>query len=256
MLLVCPDGSLRFSSPFDHVVLDVFSPITFESLGATAQAAIDLLDPLALAFGPRCDTRRTGPYLLVTKWGKACVPPHFQCRIAFCVGSPVAVLESLVSREQRFPAIHTGSAIDTCGLLNLFVQASPLLANNEANMRSLIYTSTEHLTSVAASRDDFVCRATGLPLEALPTLLGINYFERATDSDWASHVTRFTWSSEHVERRDDRAFEPFTFYKLDFPSVPVALKESPFLAGALIRCAEALRGPDRAAPLPSLGTSS
>ncbi|KAI9175598.1 hypothetical protein H9P43_006961 [Blastocladiella emersonii ATCC 22665] len=172
----------------------------------------------------------------------------FRCRLAVIGGHPTSVMEQLVAMQTEgqdsytaietdrvlplwFNAVQAGTIIDTCGMLNVLVHASPLLTTNWENDRSLILTATEHMASIAETRRVFLRRTTGLPYQVMPTLLGINFPEQAAI----------------VSSGGAGGQQEFTFYKLAAPTIPIALRESPFLINTLVRCAELLLGPDSVA---------
>ncbi|KAI9151110.1 hypothetical protein H9P43_009725 [Blastocladiella emersonii ATCC 22665] len=51
---------------------------------------------------------------------------------------------------------------------------------------------------------------------------------------------RFAWSTARVEGRDQPHREEFTFYRHEFPTVPISLAKSPFLLDSLVQCIETL----------------
>ncbi|KAI9152655.1 hypothetical protein H9P43_009451 [Blastocladiella emersonii ATCC 22665] len=94
----------------------------------------------------------------------------------------------------RFNVIETGTLMDACGLLNLLVHASPLLATNWEPCRSFVHAWTDYLYTIATSRAEYLRRVTALPLEAFPTLIGVSLYEQGTDDHWSSHTTRLAWN--------------------------------------------------------------
>ncbi|KAI9175739.1 hypothetical protein H9P43_006103 [Blastocladiella emersonii ATCC 22665] len=268
MLLAGPNRELSFSAPFGFSPLDVFHTDPNDLEGSIYRALCTYVDTLLEAFKrDRC--REAWVMNPVSEWEDKPMKPNFACCVAFLAGHPLEVMEKLVAHEQirhapqpypgiqqhlqveqpllRFNVIDTGNLMDTCGLLNLLVHASPLLATEWQKERSLIRTWSEHTHAIAASRLDYLRRVTGLPLETFPTLLGVNLFERSTDEFWATRVTRLAWSEDQVLRRGGRSCEEFTFFRLPAPTVPIALHDSPFLLNVLVQCAEELCGSDAAA---------
>ncbi|KAI9175744.1 hypothetical protein H9P43_006108 [Blastocladiella emersonii ATCC 22665] len=237
MLLVCEDGSLRFSAPLGLTPLDVFHLDFDDMLPSMQRQFTDMVASLVDAFGPGSQSPRKGDYAPIETWAKKPQPALFQCRITFAVGHPITVMEQIVSLPQqemfkpplRFHVIHTGNLIDTF-----------------EHSRGLICMWTEHMHAIATSRLDYVRRVTGLPLAAFPTLLGVNLLERPTDEYWMTHVSRFAWSEPQIMRHGGRSREEFTFYGLEFPSVPISLRDSTFLIDSLVKCAEELLGPESA----------
>ncbi|KAI9151109.1 hypothetical protein H9P43_009724 [Blastocladiella emersonii ATCC 22665] len=146
-------------------------------------------------------------------------------------------MEKLVAQERRFDVVETGTIADDHGLFNLIVHATPLLNSHVGCSRSLIHVATERAWD---SRDDYLRRNLPLPLEAYPTLLGVNLYERSTNEDWSTHASRFAWSKARVEGRDEPHREEFTFYRLEFPTVPISLSVSDFVTDSLAQCLEAL----------------
>ncbi|KAI9173308.1 hypothetical protein H9P43_007439 [Blastocladiella emersonii ATCC 22665] len=269
MLLAESDGTLSFSAPFAFSPLNVFQVEPQDVNGSMHRELSMYVDSLFEAFGPCGDRRHErrrnpDPMVPVLRWKEQQDPPvlAFLCRIAFIAGGPIEIMEKLTSHKQlehppqplrfpwhqnqhvsnqlRFNVIETGNLMDVCGLLNLLVHASPLLATHWEQGRSVIRTYTDHVYSISASRLDFLRRVTGLPLEAFPTLLGVNLLKRPTDHHWATHVSRLAWSTSQVMRRGGRSREEFTFYRLATPTVPIALRESTFLIDTLVQLAKEL----------------
>ncbi|KAI9151125.1 hypothetical protein H9P43_009740 [Blastocladiella emersonii ATCC 22665] len=57
-------------------------------------------------------------------------------------------------------------------------------------------------------------------------------FQSTSNGDWTSEASRFAWNKGHIKRYEGRSCEVFTFAKLDFPTVPIALSDPPFSAMA------------------------
>ncbi|KAI9175704.1 hypothetical protein H9P43_006068 [Blastocladiella emersonii ATCC 22665] len=108
-------------------------------------------DTLRAAFGPGSDRRRDPAQMVpIASWEDHPITAPFLCRLAFIAGHPLKVMDKLIAHGQlyhppqpnyqyqqrlqveqnllRFNIIETGNLMDTVGLLNLIVHASPLLA--------------------------------------------------------------------------------------------------------------------------------
>ncbi|KAI9173115.1 hypothetical protein H9P43_007246 [Blastocladiella emersonii ATCC 22665] len=275
MLVTVPGGepgNVRFTSPLGMTPLDAFHLDPFEDFrGFMTRDLERWVLTLVDVFGSGATaTPLSGTYPPVAAWPKLPLPPpraQFRCRIGVIGGHPLSVMENLVAMQTAgqtsyaaietdrvlplwFNVVQTGSIIDSCGMLNVLVHASPLLTTNWDSERSLICTATSHMTSIAKTRLAFLHRTMGLPLEVLPTLLGVNLYDRPHHDHWSTHTTQFAWCAEQtmsIREGSAKGRQEFTFYKLAAPTVPIALRESPFLINALVRCAELLLGPDSVA---------
>ncbi|KAI9175743.1 hypothetical protein H9P43_006107 [Blastocladiella emersonii ATCC 22665] len=150
MLLTGANQALSFSAPYTVTPLDVFEIELLDVHGGLYRSLIKFTDQLSEAFGPGTERRNAPKYLtFATSWKKDPVPAAFTRRIAFIVGHPIKVMEKLASRAQlthprnpkpesfhgfqpeqsllRFSVIETRNWMDSCGLLNLLLHASPLL---------------------------------------------------------------------------------------------------------------------------------
>ncbi|KAI9175553.1 hypothetical protein H9P43_006914 [Blastocladiella emersonii ATCC 22665] len=192
----CEPGLVRFSARFGLTPLDVFRLDPFEDLHMCMERELaQWVNTLVDVFGfDAAAVPLTGSYPPVATWSELPHPPRaqFRCCLAVVSGHPTSVMEQLVAMQTEgqdsfmeietdrviplwFNVVQTGSIIDTCGLLSVLVHASPLLATNREPDRSLIFAATENLTLVAKNRREFLRRTTGLPFQALPTLLGVNF---------------------------------------------------------------------------------
>ncbi|KAI9175690.1 hypothetical protein H9P43_006054 [Blastocladiella emersonii ATCC 22665] len=254
---VCDPGVVRFSAPYGVTPLDVFHIDPYAGPRISMARDLELwVNALVDVFGSGSSSAPlTGTY------------PPFRCRLAVIGGHPTSVMESLVAMQLAgqtsytaietdrvlplwFNAVHTGATIETCGLLSVLVHASPLLANNWEHDRSLIFTATDHVGAIAKTRREFLRRTMGLSHEAFPTLLGLTQVDRPVQDHWQTHTTPFTWNTEQAAIASKAGVDgrqEFTFAKLPTPTVPISLRESPFIINAFVRCAELLLGPDSVA---------